>query len=1751
MSVHVNDSGTWRNIQEIYVKDSGIWRQIYTETINDSGTWRSVYPDLNRLYTAGKVETLGRPSSSSTFSLFYSNPNLVSSYANTPTLNSPNDWLSAEVRGGASVVAVSDYGDLWSWGSTTYGELGREDSDSYYDPTEPYGGGTWKTPPVEDNYRKSFAIGDIHAAAIKNDGTLWTWGGAPGTGVYYPSFVQLSVRRLPYPEPGTPVTTSAGGTNWKKITSAGQTNLAIKTDGTLWGWGLTLSFNIFGTNAGGEENSLVTTPTEVWPGSGSWKDISLYAISSYQHPSGFRANGIKTDGTLWSWGYSGADGYFYAGGTGLNVVSTPIEVYGGGSWESVETGPGMTMAIKTDGTLWGWGNSSNTTYLLPYGSSFGGPLSSTPVEVYGGGTNWKQIALQTHTHMSETDAYSGEWYKHAAAIKTDGTLWTWGYNAYKQLGVNTTSSRISTPVEVHGGGTNWKQVSVGLRVTMAVKTDGTLWAWGNIQDNAFHYNDIANDKIISGNHTTPVQLSGSDWLSVYVGPSRYMAMKTDGTLYQWGVHPKKQSYGTNRWSGYSSTAETPYGFGVPSEVDVWGTNTVASNLPGKVENITGLNKWKYASTGGSGFSSIYGFTLHAAIKTDKTLWLWGVDRGPSYSYSQTFNYPFGIPFADYPTTTAEYRVKTPTEVFGGGEWDDVKIGKNAVLALKSNGTIWGWGKNPDGQLGVGDNNIRVTPTEISGGGTTWSKISMGTFHAAAVKTDGTLWTWGSNYNRQLGIIDSQSPDTSAVNSTSFTSTPLSVYTPTTIASSKTDWVDVACGEINTVALDSQGDVYVWGNKDFLGKFIDSRQLTPVQVDGTWKLPGSNPYDYGTFGVSMYDDGTNVQHPTGQVRGIKNDATLWVWGSNLGFPGNKQSTLSNTRLYTPTTTWIGGSDWRSVCIGPHATTAVKTDGTLWVWGNKLIGKSAYPSSTPITLLSGGTNWLQSTTGSSVSAAIKTDGTLWTWGSNNSLDNARVSTAYSLTYPFQVPGSWKYVEGGPGVTAGIKTNGTLWIWGISASGSALRGVIDVPAEYSKTVVTPKHVVTSFTWKTWGGPYYKKLISNRLGASIGINAIRNNGTLWGWGKSSRGNIGHYVPSTLPGETFTPVQVAGGGTTWSYLCEGDDNMGIKTDGTLWGWGSNEQGRLGVNSNLQVSQPTQPYGGGTWKCASSHYYGSPAVKTNGTLWCLGAVSSQLWVGGSSASFGKFCFTPIPYVGAFAGTDWDYATTPGGYWRFGGIKTNGAMYFWGINAYKGWALPNKPESSTSITAPYQVPGTWSQLSMGNQGGAAIKTNGTLWTWGNRYVRGDALAHFDSSTVIGEVYGGGTNWKQVSCNRGGFLGNPSSYNVLIQNISHMAAVKTDGTLWTWGYNQSGQLGTGDFTTRTTPVTTCLGGTDWDYVQCGQDMTWALKTNGTLYFWGTGAAEQGSNIPNTIVLWAPSSTNWNVTADTADASNWKQISLGNEHAVAVKDDGTLWAWGSNDDGRLGINLPEYAPNGFNIHNKSTPVEVYGGGTNWKQASAGIDYTLAVKTDGTLWAWGNNLWGQLGTGDSSSRSAPTQISGTNWVSCFATDGDTAPARRFSMGMKTDGTLWMWGGPGKSTYTPAFSKFVLNAAGTAYDPVGYDSVNYFDYEYSSGPMEFGSGTAGWVDITTPINGNATIDKISTASDGSSTFLMGNLNTTPTVYWYGSSSDSTFPQNIYTPVTISEYNTTKYRYWEFTKLDDIYTSYTGDFIKGTNIYGA
>jgi alpha-tubulin suppressor-like RCC1 family protein len=382
-----------------------------------------------------------------------------------------------------------------------------------------------------------------------------------------------------------------------------------------------------------------------------------------------------------------------------------------------------------------------------------------------------------------------------------------------------------------------------------------------------------------------------------------------------------------------------------------------------------------------------------------------------------------------------------------------------------------------------------------------------------------------------------------------------------------------------------------------------------------------------------------------------------------------------------------------------------------------------------------------------------------------------------------------------------------------------------------------------------------------------------------------------------------------------------------------------------------------------------------GTNWVWGTnVNAQLGVVDSNAKS-----TPVT---TFAGGLFWKEISNG---RFGGygLTGDGQIWAWGNNSYGQLGTNGIPQQA-SLPTTISVDKTWKSISVGSESHtAAIKTDGTLWMWGlNNYAQlginvGGPGVNAGRCTPV-TTFAGGNNWKQVSCGR-----------------LFTAAVKTDGTLWTWGNNYASRLGIGTVTfpgpdiQRSTPVTTFAGGNDWKSVSCGYGHVLAIKNNGSLWAWGVNDRAQCAQNPNTSLFVT-------IPTEVEPGFVWKTASSGRSHSAGITTNGALWIWGANDDGQLGLGATSntiytspFRVSGADFGNNY-------GSENWKDVVCGQRHTVALKSDGTLWCWGRNASGQVGVAGTDLVTIPVQIgTDTNWRKI-----SVGPMSLWSMATKYDGT-------------------------------------------------------------------------------------------------------------------------------------------------------
>lgn len=361
-------------------------------------------------------------------------------------------------------------GSLYTWGFNGWSQLGFNDFNARSTPTL-LGSSTWKTLAIN--------CAGSHTLAIRSDGALFSWGknshGQLGTMTDGESATFWQIN-LP---------ARIGSSTWKAMACGRNFSMGILSDDTLWGWGQ----NNLGQIGSGDTNNY-NYPVQT--GSSTWKAVA----SGDSHTLG-----ILSDNTLWAWGYNGSGQL----GNGVSYsTSSPVQV-GSSTWKAIACGDAYSIGIRGDNTLWAWG--ANNYGQLGDGTT---NASTSPIQI--GTSTWKVIAGGgSVSGGNDTSVSAGS---HTLAIRSDNTLWAWGFNAYGQLGDGTTTNRTS-PTQI--GSSTWKLVACGNVHSLALRSDNTIWSWG------YNYDGELGDGTTT-NRTSPTQIGSSTWKNIACGEYHSLAI---------------------------------------------------------------------------------------------------------------------------------------------------------------------------------------------------------------------------------------------------------------------------------------------------------------------------------------------------------------------------------------------------------------------------------------------------------------------------------------------------------------------------------------------------------------------------------------------------------------------------------------------------------------------------------------------------------------------------------------------------------------------------------------------------------------------------------------------------------------------------------------------------------------------------------------------------------------------------------------------------------------------------------------------------------------------------------------------------------------------------------------------------------------------------------------------------------------------------------------------------------------------------
>lgn len=891
----------------------------------------------------------------------------------------------------------------------------------------------------------------------------------------------------------------------------------------------------------------------------------------------------------------------------------------------------------------------------------------------------------------------------------------------------------------------------------------------------------------------------------------------------------------------------------------------------------------------------------------------------------------------------------------------VSNGSYHSFGLTSDGRIYAWGRNTSGELGIGTtlarSNVPIavkttgTPMDgkvvkqVEGGGRYEGS------HSIALASDGTVYTWGLNQYGQLG-------NNTTINSRS----PVAVQAAGTPMEGKTI-VQIAAGADHSLALDSDGALYAWGSNAYgqLGNGTTTNSSVPVAV----KIAGTP-----LAGKTIVQIAAGANH--NMV--LTSDGAVYIWGWNYhGQLGNNTKTNSNTIVAVQTIgTPLAGKKIVKIAAGQGHSLALADDGTVYTWGRNDTGQLGNNTTTdamlPVAVTVNGTPMSNKTiveiaSGARHSLAIDSSGKVYAWGHNGSGQLGNNSTVNALTpVAVQAPADKNIIQvSGSGwlgaSSSALTSNGAVYSWGRDLDGQLGDGtnndssvpvittinLVDTPSTPTHVMAKPGDTTAIISWQApivSGGQNITGYVLQyqAVGASswttVNVAAAATSHTITGLtndqtyrvrlaakttaGTGDFSNVVLVTPHAKP--TITNVSpaigpIAGGQnvtlTGANFVLKNKKimqtvngngySLALSADGTVYTWGRNEYGQLG-NGVTATNSPVPV-----------------AVKTAGTPMegkTIVQISAKVW----------------------------YALA---------LASDGTVYSWGFNS---WGQLGNGTSSTAnnASAPVAVKTagtpmegkTIVQVAAGATHSLALATDGTIYAWGkNEYgqLGNDSTTNSSVPVVVKTA------------------GTPMAGKTIIQihaGYEHSLALASDGTVYAWGRNNSGQLGKNDATDAHIPTAvrtlgTPMAGKVIVQLAAGNSQSMALASDGTIYTWGWNQYGQlgngtttNSRIPVAVVT----------TGTPMAGKTISQVAAGNAHALAMTDDGTVYAWGWNQYGQLGNN---------STINSSLPVAVKTTGTPLagkiitQITSGGSPNSLVLANDGTMYTWGWGQHGQLGNG------------------------------------------------------------------------------------------------------------------------------------------------------------------------------------------------
>lgn len=1218
---------------------------------------------------------------------------------------------------------------------------------------------------------------------------------------------------------------------------------------------------------------------------------------------------------------------------------------------AISAGKDFNLAVTSEGKVYSWGH--NFRYTLGDGTTTD---RHSPVEVDMSGV----LAGKVVTAISA----GGD---HALALTSEGKVYSWGWGPGGMLGTgNTASALVPVEVDMSGvlAGKTVVAISANASSSMALTSEGKAYAWGS------------NEFGLLGDGATTMRMSpvemdmtgalaGKTITAIRAGLAHQFVIASDGKVYGCGKNDDGQlgdGTTTHRHTlvaldmggalyRKAASAITTYGDGglllaVPDP------NLLMAVFDGI--GITGSEREE--NVGNADFGSVpvnSARTLSFTLKNKGTATLNAIALNLTGSHSADF-LPGSIPSTLAPGETASFSV-TFSPAAAGVRTATIGIdGVNATTSASENFRInvtgtgvepapadaYGYGVNTFGEVGDGSTTTRPATVRVDKSGVLAGKffaaISAGSFHKVALSTEGKVYAWGANDVGQLGIgtqIDS----------------PLPVAV-TGVLATKTVTA-IAAGAKHCLALTSEGKVYAWGDSGQGQLGINSYvfQTTPVPVDTTGVLAGKT-----VVGIAAGENNSFA---------VTSDGLVFAWGYNnsnyAGVPGKLGDGTSTAFRPAPVavTGALTGKLVTMVSAGDNHTLAVTADGKLYAWGENTTGALGdgttthrlAPVAVDVTGVLAGKTIISASAGYDHTLAVSSDGQVFAWGANGTGQLGDGTMASHLT-PVAVDMSGAMV--GKNVISVCAANsesiavtsiGEYFGWGYFAEGQAGGSIFNRlrPVAGDKTgLLQGKTVVTvERGWDTYAilahgatpteadiaveQPPSSNLLSGAVrsfgnvpvstGAPLTFT-VRNVGTATMTGIAASITGPHDTQFSVTSAPAASV-LAGGSTTLTitftpdstgtknavlHLASNDPqenpfdviltgNGGAPSGEELYGWGRNDYGQVGDSTTANRSTAV-------------------AIDKSGVMW--GKTTSAV-EGGNGFTLA--------------------------------LSTDGRMYSWGANVYGELGNSTNAFSVSPVAVDVHralLGETVTAISAGGSTSAALTISGKVYAWGDggQGQRGD-----------GTFSPAQTPWP---VDTSGVLNGKTITKISVGG-NHMLARSSEGKVYAWGLNNSGQLGNGSGTAQfPTPsavdMTGVLSGKTVTAVSAGSDFSLALTSEGKVYAWG-------SNYSGTLGNGTTTDSNVPVAVNMSGVLAGKTviaIIAGYGHALALTDEGKVYGWGSGG-GAIGDGTTDM---------RTSPVAVVTSGALAGKYVIAIKasqfHSLALTADGKVYAWGYNPGG-LGNG------------------------------------------------------------------------------------------------------------------------------------------------------------------------------------------------